>query len=92
MDDSPPIPQLPLRSARQLGRALRRLRNLKRTTQAELADLAGLRQPTISSVESGANGTELSTVFAILRALDLELVVRRREKSAHSPRELLGDE
>jgi HTH-type transcriptional regulator/antitoxin HipB len=37
-----------------------------------------VRQPTISSVESGAPGTELATVFAILAALDLEFVVQER--------------
>jgi len=47
-------------------------------TQAELGRLAGLRQATISSVESGAPGTEVSTVFAILAVLGAQIVLEGR--------------
>jgi HTH-type transcriptional regulator/antitoxin HipB len=51
---------------------------LRGSTQVAVARASGVRQPTISSVESGAPGTELATVFAILAALDLEFVVQER--------------
>lgn len=56
------------------------MRGLREATQLEVARAAGVRQPTVSSVESGAPGTELATVFALLAALDLELVVQERVK------------
>jgi len=68
----------PIRSAEQLGRALARLRREGGLTQAELGRLAGLRQATISSVESGAPGTEVSTVFAILAVLGAQIVLEGR--------------
>ncbi|HET8986441.1 MAG TPA: helix-turn-helix domain-containing protein, partial [Trueperaceae bacterium] len=68
------FPEIPIRSPRQLGQALARMRRLRGSTQVGVAQASGVRQPTISSVESGAPGTELATVFAILAALDLELV------------------
>lgn len=72
------MPTVMARSPRQLGQALARLRGLRDTTQVAVAEAAGLRQSTVSSVESGTPGTELATVFAILAALDLELVVQQR--------------
>lgn len=74
------LPKVPVRSPRQLGQALARMRGLREATQLEVARAAGVRQPTVSSVESGAPGTELATVFALLAALDLELVVQERVK------------
>lgn len=42
------------------------MRGLREATQLDVARAAGVRQPTVSSVESGAPGTELATVFALL--------------------------
>ena len=72
----------PLRDEKQLGSALRRLRRRAGLTQQELGRRAGLRQATISSLESGAGATRLSTVIAVLAALDLELVLRSRARPA----------
>lgn len=82
--DSTDLPQVLARSPRQLGQALARMRGLRGTTQVAVAEAAGLRQSTVSSVESGAPGTELATVFALLAALDLELVVQQR--TSRTPR------
>jgi len=41
-----------------------------------------LRQATISKLETGEPGTRLSTLFDVLTALDLELVIRPRTKSS----------
>lgn len=69
---------IPVRSPRQLGHALQRLRLQRGLNQAEAGRLAGLRQATVSSAESGAPGTELATVFALLAALGGEIEVVER--------------
>lgn len=67
-----------------LGAALRERRRELNLTQTELAEKACLRRPTISTVEGGDPGTKLQTIFSILAALDLELVIQPRSKGSHS--------
>jgi HTH-type transcriptional regulator/antitoxin HipB len=50
--------------------------------QKDLAEKTGLRQATISRVEAGEPGTQLRTLFDILTALDMEVVVRPRTKAS----------
>jgi HTH-type transcriptional regulator/antitoxin HipB len=64
------------RTEKQLAAAIRRFRKNAPLTQGELAAKSGKRQATISNLEGGA-GT-LETLFAVLSALELELVVRPR--------------
>lgn len=52
----------------EIGRRLRRARMNQNLTQGQLADRAGLRQATISRVESGHDFT-IETLIALLRAL-----------------------
>lgn len=66
-----------VRDERQLAAALRRQRKRAGLTQSDLAMSAQKRQATISNLENGAGGT-LDTLFSVLRALELELVVRPR--------------
>lgn len=66
------------RSAAQIGNIIKRRRRAAGLTQKELADRLGLRQATVSSVESGAGGTKLSTLLDMLGALDLELTMAPR--------------
>lgn len=68
------------RNEKQLAAALRRSRKLASLTQTDLAVAVDKRQATISNLESGAGGT-LETLFAVLAALELELVVRPRRKA-----------
>ena len=68
-----------LRTQNQLGAELRRLRKKRNLTQDHLSRLINKRQATISSLESDGNGT-LETLFAILSALDAEVVLRPRSK------------
>jgi HTH-type transcriptional regulator/antitoxin HipB len=70
------------RSPTQLGDALRRFRTLAGRSQSEIAALAGLRQATISKVESGYGAVRMETIFAILVALDLELNIDIRSQSS----------
>jgi HTH-type transcriptional regulator/antitoxin HipB len=65
---------------KQLGSTLRRYRKKKPLTQAQLSSRIGMRQATISTLESFGTGT-LETLFSVLSALDLELVIRPRTKT-----------
>ncbi len=69
------------RTPRQMGDALRRFRKLKQLTQGDISGQVGMRQATISSVEHGDPGTQLKTLTEILKALNLELVLRERGKT-----------
>ena len=68
------------RTPRQLGAVLRRYRKQDGSTQASLAERINKRQATVSSLESVGSGN-LETLFAVLSALDLELIVRPRTKN-----------
>ncbi|AYJ88102.1 XRE family transcriptional regulator [Sphingomonas paeninsulae] len=70
------------RTPKQIGEILRRTRNLAGMSQGELAGRAGLRQATISQIESGRTATKIGTICDILGALDLELEVRPRSKGS----------
>ena len=71
-------PVVSVRSPEHLGIALQRFRKRRSWTQKQVGGRAGVKQGGVSSVESGAPGTRLETLFKLLAALDLELVVRRR--------------
>jgi HTH-type transcriptional regulator / antitoxin HipB len=78
-------PTIPVRTPAQLGNALQRYRRLAEATQAKIGGRAGIKQSAVSTLETGAPGVRLSTLFRLLAALDLELVVRKRKKSQHGP-------
>ena len=69
-----------VRSARQLGHVIKRERYAQGFSQNDLAEKSGLRQAGISLIESGAKGVRLETLFKLLAALDLEIVVQKRKK------------
>ena len=75
------------RSTTQIGNVIKRQRRAAGLTQQELAERLGVRQATVSSVEAGAGGTKLSTLFDMLAALDLELTVAPRSGGTHTPLE-----
>jgi HTH-type transcriptional regulator / antitoxin HipB len=68
-------------SPESLGAALRKERKKKGLSQTEVGKSVGIDQPTISRVEKGNPGTELGTLFRLLAALDLELVIQKRQSS-----------
>lgn len=68
------------RSPRGIGHAIRRTRRLKRLSQQDLSSRSGVRQETISRIETNTGGAKLATVFNLLAALDLELIVDERSK------------
>ncbi|MEX0693332.1 MAG: helix-turn-helix transcriptional regulator [Rhodospirillales bacterium] len=69
------------RNQKQLGNIIRRHRQKNGLTQAVLAKRTGLRQSTISMIESGDTDARIDTLFAILAALNLEFHVAQRTQT-----------
>ncbi|MHB8404195.1 MAG: helix-turn-helix domain-containing protein [Gammaproteobacteria bacterium] len=70
------------RTPKQIGAAMRRRRRALGLNQKNLGEKTHLRQATISGLEAGEAGTQLSTLFGVLTALHMELVVRPRTKAS----------
>lgn len=68
------------RDPRQVGNLVRRARKKQGLSQSQLGDNAGLRQETISLIETGHPAAKLQTILGILAALDLELRIVPRSK------------
>ena len=68
------------RNPKQIGNLVRRARKSRGWSQTELGDKAGLRQETISLIETGNPATKLETILAVLAALDLEFHITPRSK------------
>jgi len=66
-------------SPEALGVALRTERKKRKLSQTEAGKAVCIDQPTISRVERGNPGTELGTLFRLLAALDLELIIQPRQ-------------
>ena len=69
-----------VRDPRQVGNLVRRARKRQGLSQSQLGDKAGLRQETISLIETGHPAAKLQTILGILAALDLELRIVPRSK------------
>ena len=68
------------RTPQDLGNALRHARKAQGLTQDGLAARAGLWQRTVLTIETGAGGARLDTIFDLLAALDLEIHIVPRSK------------
>lgn len=66
-------------SPKLLGSAIKRQRKAKKLTQKAAGNTFHLDQTTISSIEQGASGTRLETLFRILAALELEMIIRPKK-------------
>jgi HTH-type transcriptional regulator / antitoxin HipB len=71
-----------VRTPQQLGPVLQGYRKSQSLTQANVGQAVGLPQSEISRLELDASSASLSRVFKLLAALNLELVVRPRDKTA----------
>ncbi len=71
------------RTPLQLGNSIRERRRKLGLTQEQLAEKVGVRQRTISDVES-AGAARVDTLLRMLVALDLELLVRPRTRGSTS--------
>ncbi len=58
-------------------------------SQTRLGEKAGLRQETISLIETGNPATKLETILSVLAALDLEFRIVPRSKRQASDIEVL---
>lgn len=68
------------RDSKQIGNIIRRSRKKQGLTQSQLGDKAGLRQATVSQIESGHPSARIETLLQLFAALDLELCVTERSK------------
>jgi HTH-type transcriptional regulator/antitoxin HipB len=71
------------RTPLQIGNSIRERRRRQGLTQEQLAAKVGVRQRTISDIES-AGTARIDTLLRTLGALDLELLVRPRTKGSAS--------
>jgi HTH-type transcriptional regulator/antitoxin HipB len=74
-------------SPKSLGSAIKRQRKTKKLSQTQAGSAFKIEQSTISSIEQGAPGTRLETLFRILAALDLEMVVRPKKIATKKTKE-----
>lgn len=66
-------------SPKSLGNALQRQRKAKRLSQKKAGATFRLEQSTISNIENGGPGTRIETLFRVLAALDLEMIIRDKK-------------
>ena len=66
-------------SPKALGSAIKRQRKAKKLSQDAAGSAFRIEQSTVSSIEQGARGTRLETLFRMLAALDLEMVIRPKK-------------
>lgn len=71
------------RTPLQIGNAIRERRRKLGLTQVQLAEKVGVRQRTISDIES-AGAARLETLLRAFGALDLEILIRPRTKGSAS--------
>ena len=70
------------RTPRQFGNIVRRRRQALGLNQTQLGEKAGLRQETISLIETGNPAAKMKTTLAVLAALDLEFRIGPRTKGS----------
>lgn len=68
------------RNPQQIGNLIRRTRKKLGLSQKQIGEQAGLRQETISLIETGNPAAKLETMLAVLSALDLEFRIVPRSK------------
>ncbi len=68
------------RTPKQIGTLIQRSRKKRGWSQTQLGERAGLRQETISLIETGNPASKLETILSVLAALDLEFRVGKRSK------------
>jgi HTH-type transcriptional regulator/antitoxin HipB len=68
------------RTPQQIGNAIRRARRQRGLNQAALGERAGLRQATVSLIETGHPAARIDTLLGLLAALDLEFRIAPRSR------------
>ncbi|MCI5066109.1 helix-turn-helix domain-containing protein [bacterium] len=62
----------------QLGKILRGERQAQGVSQQEIASKVGMRQKTVSALELDGGRSTLTSLFRLLSALDLAIVIQRK--------------
>lgn len=70
------------RTPGQIGNIVQRARKKRDWTQTQLGEQAGLRQETISLIETGNPAAKLETILSVLAALDMEFRIATRSKGS----------
>ncbi len=70
----------PARDPKQIGALIRRARKRQALSQQQLSAKTGLRQETISLIETGNPASRIETLLTVLSALDLEFQIAPRSK------------
>jgi HTH-type transcriptional regulator/antitoxin HipB len=74
------------RTPAQLGAALKSARIRRGFSQTDAASNVGLKQKTVSSLENVGARTTVNTLYKMLSALNLELVIREKGRGETSQR------
>jgi HTH-type transcriptional regulator/antitoxin HipB len=69
------------RDPKQIGNLIRRARKKQALSQKALGAKAGLRQETISLIESGKPSSRIETILTVLAVLNLEFRIAPRSKA-----------
>jgi HTH-type transcriptional regulator / antitoxin HipB len=68
----------------QLGKVLRGQRKMMKASQTEVGNTVGLLPKTISKLEQAPNTATVESLFKLLSALRLELVIRSQSQNPAS--------
>lgn len=71
-------------SPQALADALQQARKHKGQTQSAIGELAGIKQSTVSGFETAPENARVETLFKLLSALDLELVLNARDSQQNA--------
>lgn len=69
-------------SPKILGQILKSARNKKGLTQDQTGNFVGITQAMVSRIERGESNARIDTLFRLLSALEMELAVNFRQKTA----------
>ena len=67
-------------STESMGMAIRRRRKALGLNQTEAGRHFKIEQSVVSNIERGVPGVRIDTIFRMLAALDLELVIRTKDQ------------
>ncbi len=70
-------------SPESLGHIFRSIRKKKGLSQTEAGRSVGIDQPTLSKIERGESNVRIDTLFRLMAALDMEMIVRPRDRSSN---------
>lgn len=70
-------------SPKVLGQILKSARNEKGLNQQQAGSLVGITQAMVSRIETGESNARIDTLFRLLSALGMEMIVKPRDMSSN---------